>query len=61
MLGPILWLVALLVASWMLGHTDAIELGLLVTAACLPSNTGPQPADYKKKKKKKKKKNIANC
>ena len=32
-LGPILWLVALLVASWLLGHTDAIELGLLVTAA----------------------------
>jgi hypothetical protein len=32
-LGPILWLVALLVASWLLGHTNAIELGLLVTAA----------------------------
>ena len=32
-LGPILWLVALLVASWLLDHTDAIELGLLVTAA----------------------------
>jgi hypothetical protein len=31
-LGPILWLVALLVASWLLDHTDAIELGLLVTA-----------------------------
>jgi hypothetical protein len=32
-LGPILWLVALLVASWLLDHTDAIELGLLLTAA----------------------------
>ena len=32
-LGPILWLVALLLASWLLDHTDAIELGLLVTAA----------------------------
>ena len=32
-LGPILWLVALLVASWLLDRTDAIELGLLVTAA----------------------------
>ena len=34
-LGPILWLVALVVASWLLGHTDAIELGLLVTAASI--------------------------
>jgi hypothetical protein len=32
-LGPILWLVALLVASWLLDRTDAIELGLLLTAA----------------------------
>jgi hypothetical protein len=32
-LGPILWLVAMLVASWLLDRTDAIELGLLLTAA----------------------------
>ena len=32
-LGPILWLAALLVASWLLDRTNAIELGLLVTAA----------------------------
>ena len=31
--GPILWVVALLVVSWVLDRTDAIELGLLVTAA----------------------------
>jgi len=32
-LGPIMWLVALLVASWLLDRTNAIELGLLFTAA----------------------------
>jgi hypothetical protein len=32
-LGPILWVIALLVASWLLDRTNAIELGLLVTAA----------------------------
>ena len=32
-LGPILWLVALMVASWLLDRTDAIELGLLLAAA----------------------------
>jgi hypothetical protein len=32
-LGPILWVVALMVASWLLDRTNAIELGLLVTAA----------------------------
>jgi hypothetical protein len=32
-LGPILWVVALVVASWLLDRTNAIELGLLVTAA----------------------------
>ena len=32
-LGPILWLVVLLVASWLLDRTNAIELGLLITAA----------------------------
>ena len=31
--GPILWVVALSVASWLLDRTNAIELGLLVTAA----------------------------
>jgi hypothetical protein len=31
--GPILWVVALLLASWLLDRTDAIELGLLITAA----------------------------
>jgi hypothetical protein len=32
-LGPIMWVVALLVASWLLDRTNAIELGLLVAAA----------------------------
>ena len=32
-LGPILWVVALMVASWLLDRTNAIELGLLITAA----------------------------
>ena len=32
-LGPVLWLVALSVAAWLLARTDAIEIGLLVTAA----------------------------
>jgi hypothetical protein len=32
-LGPMLWVVALIVASWLLDRTNAIELGLLVTAA----------------------------
>ena len=31
--GPILWVVALLLASWLLDRTDAIELGLLIAAA----------------------------
>jgi hypothetical protein len=29
-IGPVAWLVALLVAAWLVAHTDAIELGLLV-------------------------------
>ena len=32
-LGPILWVVAFLLASWLLDRTNAIELGLLITAA----------------------------
>ena len=32
-LGPIMWVVALMVASWLLDRTDAIELGLLLIAA----------------------------
>ena len=32
-LGPILWVVLLLVASWLLDHTNAIELGLLISTA----------------------------
>ena len=32
-LGPILWLVALMVASWLLDRSNAIVLGLLITAA----------------------------
>ena len=32
-LGPILWVVALVVASWLLDRTNAIELGLLISAA----------------------------
>jgi len=32
-LGPILWVAALLVTGWLVKRTDAIELGLLVTAA----------------------------
>jgi membrane protein implicated in regulation of membrane protease activity len=31
--GPLLWLVALSVASWVLEYTWAIELGLVVTLA----------------------------
>ena len=31
--GPIVWVVMLLVASWLLDHTNAIELGLLVSTA----------------------------
>ena len=33
MIGPILWVAALLLASWLLDRTNAIELGLLITAA----------------------------
>ena len=33
MVGPILWVVMLLVTSWLLDRTNAIELGLLVSAA----------------------------
>ncbi len=32
--GPILWVVLLMVASWLLDHTNAIELGLLISTAC---------------------------
>jgi hypothetical protein len=32
-LGPILWVVALLLAAWLLDRSDAIELGLLIAAA----------------------------
>jgi hypothetical protein len=32
-IGPILWIAALLLASWLLDRTEAIELGLLITAA----------------------------
>jgi hypothetical protein len=32
-LGPILWVAALMVVAWLVDRTDAIELGLLVTAA----------------------------
>jgi hypothetical protein len=32
-LGPVLWVVALLLASWLLDRTNAIEIGLLITAA----------------------------
>jgi hypothetical protein len=32
-LGPVLWIVALLVAAWLIDRTDAIEVGLLVTLA----------------------------
>ena len=33
MVGPILWVVLLMVASWLLDHTNAIELGLLISTA----------------------------
>ena len=33
MVGPILWVVLLVIASWLLDHTIAIELGLLISAA----------------------------
>ena len=29
-LGPIMWVVALMVASWLLDRTDAIDFGLLL-------------------------------
>jgi ABC-type transport system involved in multi-copper enzyme maturation permease subunit len=32
-LGPVLWLVALIVAAWVSNHSSAIALGLLVTVA----------------------------
>ena len=32
-LGPILWLAALMLASWLLDRTNAIEFGLLIAAA----------------------------
>jgi hypothetical protein len=31
--GPLLWVVALMLGSWLLDRTNAIELGLLITAA----------------------------
>jgi hypothetical protein len=31
-LGPVLWLVALLLVALLVHHTDAIEVGLLLTA-----------------------------
>lgn len=33
-LGPALWLVAIIVASWLFDYSWAIALGLLVTVAC---------------------------
>jgi hypothetical protein len=33
LLGPVAWLVALLVTAWLLERTDAIELGLLLAGA----------------------------
>jgi hypothetical protein len=33
LLGPIVWLIALIVAAWVLEYTSAIELGLLVALA----------------------------
>jgi peptidoglycan/LPS O-acetylase OafA/YrhL len=32
-LGPVLWLVALIVAAWLFDYSSSIGLGLLVTAA----------------------------
>jgi len=32
-LGPVLWLSALMVGAWVLDRTDAIETGLLIAAA----------------------------
>jgi hypothetical protein len=32
-LGPLFWLVALIVAAWVLEYTEAIALGLLVAVA----------------------------
>ena len=31
--GPILWVMLLVIASWLLDHTNAIELGLLISTA----------------------------
>jgi membrane protein DedA with SNARE-associated domain len=32
-IGPIAWVIAWMVAAWLIVHTDAIELGLLITIA----------------------------
>jgi hypothetical protein len=32
LLGPVLWMVAVVFGAWILEHTDAIEIGLLITA-----------------------------
>jgi hypothetical protein len=32
-LGPVAWIVALVIAAWLVDRTDAIETGLLVTVA----------------------------
>jgi hypothetical protein len=34
-IGPMLWVVAVVVAAWLLDQTNAIELGLLITAASI--------------------------
>ena len=33
--GPVAWIVAFIVAAWLIDKTDAIEIGLLVTLASL--------------------------
>jgi len=32
-IGPVAWVIAWLVAAWLLEHSNAIEVGLLVTIA----------------------------
>jgi hypothetical protein len=32
-IGPVAWVIAWLVAAWLIEHSDAIEFGLLVTIA----------------------------
>ena len=38
-LGPLMWLVGLIAVAWVVGHRDAVELGLVITAVSLAAWT----------------------